>query len=39
VKLDATAFYTRVATRTVRAVTSPLDKLALFSAEEAPPDG
>ena len=26
-KLDNTAFYTRVATRTVRAVTSPLDKL------------
>lgn len=39
VKLDTTAFYTRVATRTVRAVTSPLDKLSLFSAEGAPPDG
>ena len=32
-KLDNTAFYTRVATRTVRAVTSPLDKLGLIRAE------
>src|SRR3954469_14567118 len=29
-KLDNTAFYTKVATRTVRAVTSPLDKLGMF---------
>jgi integrase len=27
-KLETTAIYTRVATRTIRAVTSPLDKLA-----------
>lgn len=32
-KLENTAFYTRVATRTVRAVTSPLDKLGLFLPE------
>ena len=38
-KLDTTAFYTQVATKTVRAVTSPLDKLALFSAEGVPPGG
>jgi integrase/recombinase XerD len=37
-KLENTAFYTRVATRTVRAVTSPLDKLGLSLPEpEAPP--
>jgi len=37
-KLENTAFYTKVATRTVRAVTSPLDKLGLFLPEpEAPP--
>jgi integrase/recombinase XerD len=29
-KLDNTAFYTKVATRTVRNVTSPLDKLGMF---------
>jgi site-specific recombinase XerD len=29
-KLDTTALYTRVATRTIRAVTSPLEKLALL---------
>src|ERR1700690_3080849 len=34
-KLENTAFYTKVATRTVRAVTSPLDKLALFTGPEA----
>jgi integrase/recombinase XerD len=33
-KLDNTAFYTRVATRTVRTVTSPLDKLGLFKMGE-----
>ena len=31
-KLDSTALYTKVATRTVRTVTSPLDKLGLFKA-------
>ncbi len=36
-KLDNTAFYTRVATRTVRAVTSPLDKLGLFKVGEIAP--
>jgi site-specific recombinase XerD len=35
-KLENTAFYTKVATRTVRAVTSPLDKLGLFMPEAAP---
>ena len=34
-KLDNTAFYTKVATRTVRAVTSPLDRLGLFKIEES----
>ena len=38
-KLDNTAFYTRVATRTVRAVTSPLDKLGLFMPDQGPPGG
>jgi len=37
VKLNTTAFYTQVATRTVRAVTSPLDKLLLPSGVS--PDG
>ena len=32
-KLNSTAFYTKVATRTVRTVTSPLDKLGLFKVE------
>ena len=32
-KLENTAFYTKVATRTVRTVTSPLDKLAMVRAE------
>ncbi len=36
-KLDNTAFYTKVATRTVRAVTSPLDKLGLFKVGEIAP--
>ena len=37
-KLENTAFYTKVATRTVRAVTSPLDKLGMFlPVEEAHP--
>jgi integrase/recombinase XerD len=38
-KLDNTAFYTKVATRTVRAVTSPLDKLGMFKVGEIAPDG
>lgn len=38
-KLENTARYTKVATRTARAVTSPLDKLGLFVASEAKPDG
>jgi len=38
-KLDNTALYTRVATRTVRAVTSPLDRLGLFTPSKAVPPG
>ena len=38
-KLENTAFYTRVATRTVRAVTSPLDKLGMFLPPRPAPDG
>ena len=40
-KLETTAFYTKVATRTARAVISPLDKLALLPAPQpqAAPDG
>ena len=38
-KLDNTALYTKVATRTVRTVTSPLDKLGLFKAGEISPAG
>lgn len=38
-KLENTAFYTRVATRTVRAVTSPLDKLGMFLLPRPAPDG
>jgi len=38
-KLENTAFYTKVATRTVRAVTSPLDKLAMFTGPQVSPDG
>ncbi len=38
-KLENTAFYTKVATRTVRAVTSPLDRLAMFTGPEVRPDG
>lgn len=37
-KLETTALYTKVATRTVRAVISPLDKLGIFVPKEAPPD-
>lgn len=35
-KLNTTAFYTQVATRTMRAVTSPLDKLALTCSGDRP---
>jgi site-specific recombinase XerD len=38
-KLDNTAFYTKVATRTVRAVISPLDKLGMFKVGEVASDG
>lgn len=38
-KLENTAFYTKVATRTVRAVTSPLDKLAMLTAQGDVPGG
>ncbi|MBA8909130.1 site-specific recombinase XerD [Aminobacter ciceronei] len=38
-KLNSTALYTKVATRTVRTVTSPLDKLGLFRPAEISPDG
>ena len=38
-KLENTAFYTRVATRTVRAVTSPLDKLRMLRTAEGTPGG
>jgi integrase/recombinase XerD len=38
-KLDNTALYTRVATRTVRTVTSPLDKLGLFRPGQVAPGG
>ena len=38
-KLENTARYTKVATKTARAVTSPLDKLAMFLPEEVKPDG
>jgi site-specific recombinase XerD len=36
-KLDNTALYTRVATRTVRAATSPLDKIVALIEEKAGP--
>ncbi|UHD45759.1 site-specific integrase [Aureimonas altamirensis] len=36
-KLDTTALYAKVAVRTVRAVVSPLDRLALFHHEETSP--
>jgi len=38
-ELNNTALYAKVATRTVRAVTSPLDKLGLFKPGEISPDG
>jgi hypothetical protein len=33
-----TAFYTKVATRTVRTVTSPLDRLGMLAAAENAPE-
>lgn len=38
-RLDTTAFYTKVATRTMRAVTSPLDKLMTTISEGRVPGG
>jgi len=38
-KLNSTALYAKVATRTVRTVTSPLDKLGLFRPTEISSDG
>jgi integrase/recombinase XerD len=37
-KLDTTALYARVATNTIRAVTSPLDRIKLLPPDEARPD-
>lgn len=36
-RLDTTALYTKVATRTVRAVISPLDKLRIVTSDQAHP--
>jgi integrase/recombinase XerD len=36
-KLENTAFYTKVATRMVRTVTSPLDKLGIVTPDQEPP--
>jgi integrase/recombinase XerD len=36
-KLDTTAIYTRVATTTIRAVMSPLDRLTLLIAKRPEP--
>ena len=38
VRLDTTALYTKVATRTVRAVISPLDRLGMLAAPENTPE-
>lgn len=38
-KLDTTAYYTKVATRTMRNVTSPLDKLTMVATEGRVPGG
>jgi len=38
-KLENTAFYTKVATRTVHAVVSPLDKLGIVAPAPVAPDG
>jgi site-specific recombinase XerD len=37
-KLETTALYARVATNTIRAVTSPLDRIKLLTENEARPD-
>ena len=37
-KLDTTALYTRVASTTIRTVTSPLDRLALLIDERSRPE-
>ena len=39
VKLETTSLYTKVATRTVRAVISPFDKLGIVTADQVPPAG
>jgi len=38
-QLTTTSLYTRVATRTVKNVISPLDRLAMFPGSQAAPDG
>jgi integrase/recombinase XerD len=38
-KLETTSLYTKVATRTVRAVISPLDKLRIGTCDQVPPAG
>lgn len=38
-RLETTALYTKVATRTVRAVISPLDRLGMLATTQARPDG
>ncbi len=38
-KLETTALYTRVATRTVKSVISPLDRLGMFATAQAASDG
>lgn len=38
-RLDTTALYTKVATRTVRAVISPLDKLGIVTSDQVRPTG
>jgi hypothetical protein len=39
VKLETTALYTKVATRTVRAVISPLDRLGMLAAPDGAGEG
>jgi len=36
-KLETTALYTRIATNTIRAVTSPLERLTLKPKKDEPP--
>ncbi len=38
-RLDTTALYARVATKTIRAVMSPLDRIRLLGEDETRPDG